>query len=197
MILPWHIRWLMLAGLGLALFMAGWAKGVAHEQRTQLDAQRDAAVQIVQVERKQAAVSQQVVQRHEAGRARDRMVTKTIEREVIRYVQATSNNDCRIDRDWLRLHTAAVMSADPDSPRVADATATSATAGDVLATDASNYAACHETTRQLVDLQAWLQAQQLAAGEDSAQDSLALIGGGSRWAAIQSPDHEPHDTASN
>lgn len=94
---------------------------------------------------------------------------RTIEKEVIRYVQKNSDKQCIInDHDWLRIRAQSVRAHNRAIGIQQPATIThgsteTATSYDrdaeVLAEDAANIETCTETAKQLFDLQTWVKTQ--------------------------------------
>ncbi|MGQ5524244.1 hypothetical protein ACUHMQ_13435 [Chitinimonas sp. PSY-7] len=158
-LIPWPYRLVALAGLVLALAAFAYLRGRLDEQASHLATKLDQLVGVVRIERQQIDISQQVAASHEQGRAQDRILYKTIEKEVIRYVANPDHTACRLDRGWVQQHDAAALSALPAATGSADATASDLTSDDALVTVTGNYAACQDNARQLTDLQAWIRQQ--------------------------------------
>lgn len=163
-ILPWPYR--LLASLALIAVLAGAAylQGRRHEQDSQLRDQVDSVLRVVRIERAQQAITNQVAAAHEQGRAADRIVYKTIEREVIRYVANPDHAVCRLDAGWVQLHDAAALSHIPDPAHSVDAAPSGLTSDDAIGTIVDNYGACQDNARRLADLQGWVRAQQGLSG---------------------------------
>ena len=158
-LLPWPYRWLALVGLTLAFGGVGYLRGRLDEQASHLATKLDQLVGVVRIERQQADISQQVAVAHEKDRAQDRVIYKTIEKEVIRYVANPDHTACRLDRGWVQQHDAAALSTLPAATSSADATTSDLTSNDALVAITGNYAACQDNARQLTDLQAWIRQQ--------------------------------------
>lgn len=159
-LIPWPYR--LLAALALISLLAGFAylQGRRHEQDSQLQGQIDSVLRVVRIERAQQAVSNQVSVAHEQGRAADRIVYRTIEKELIRYVANPDHAACELDRGWVQLHDAAALSRIPDPAGIADAAPSGLTADDALGTVVENYGACQDNARRLADLQGWVIRQE-------------------------------------
>lgn len=93
---------------------------------------------------------------------------KTIEKEVIKYVEKHSDKRCVVDdADWLRIRADAVREHNQaigiqrpatvvnDTARAADSGAYTSD-GQVLAEDVSNFKTCAGNAKRLKDLQAWI-----------------------------------------
>ncbi|NOH61142.1 hypothetical protein [Vibrio sp. RE88] len=94
---------------------------------------------------------------------------RTIEKEVIKYVQKNSDKQCVVnDADWLRIradavraHNRAIGIQQPST--VSDGATKTATSyerdAEVLAEDVANIQTCAENAQQLLSLQIWITAQ--------------------------------------
>lgn len=156
-LVPWYYRLLALLALAAALVGFGFVKGLDYASDQTAKTERAALQTIIVVERKQASQVASAAAAHEAKRAETRTIYKTIEKEVIRYVQ-TVPPACQLSAGWVRLHDAAALSAVPAAPSEPDAQPSGFTDVDGLVTVVGNYEACNETRQQLVDLQAWLRS---------------------------------------
>src|SRR3990167_2482120 len=119
------------------------------------DYQVEQAKEAVKVVVKQGEVTERVVTKFIKGQERVRIITNTIEKEVVRYENTTNCLDVR----WGRLHDAAATRTLPTAPGPADAAAGAPTAFASIETVSSNYAACHRNTDKLTALQEWLAEQ--------------------------------------
>ncbi|QDQ26694.1 hypothetical protein FNU76_10145 [Chitinimonas arctica] len=158
-LIPWPYRILAMGLLCVALFAAGYVKGARAEQLAAVAADRDSMLRVVKIERRQAAVSNAIAVAHETGRTRDRLVYRTIEKEIIRYVANPARLVARLDRSWVCQHDAGALSGLPDTACILDASASDFTSDDALRVLVRNYEAAKENERQLIDLQAWIRAQ--------------------------------------
>ena len=158
-LIPWPYRMAAVVALVVAVFTTGWVKGAQHEQQNTLRAQMVAQSRVMAVERKQNAITHQVAEQHEAAAERIRTVYRTVNREVIRYVQSPDHPVCRLDAGWVQYHDAAAVPAAADAARQPDDPAASATTDDALQTVVANYETCHLNAQRLSDLQSWVMAQ--------------------------------------
>ena len=134
-------------------FLGGWtSNGWRHEA-----GEKKAVEQVRKVEQTQQTLSANIASAVETQREQTRVVYRTINREVIKYVQSSRPADCRLDAEWVRLHNAAAMSS---VPATASQPARSASATDAIVTVTGNYESCHETADRLRGLQSWVRAQQ-------------------------------------
>lgn len=158
--IPWPYRVLAIALLATALVGFGYVKGLERAAAAADKADVHALQGVIKTGRKQQAVTASVAAEHEAKREQDRVIYRTINHEVIRYVQAsTPAARCQLDVGWLRLHDAAALSTIPGSPGESDAPPSGISASDALETIVGNYETGNETRQQLIDLQHWITEQ--------------------------------------
>lgn len=117
--------------------------------------QATAAVAVVV---KRGAVTERIVTQYIKVAAKTQVVTNTIEKEVLKYVE-TNPGSC-LDRQWGRLHDAAALDTVPDAPSVADGTSGAPTAAAAIQTITYNYGACQRNADKLTALQAWVRAME-------------------------------------
>lgn len=96
---------------------------------------------------------------------------KTIEKKVIKYVQAHKDQRCIAnDAEWLHIRAESVRehnSAIGVQPSASGADGSTETAsdyqyrsdGEILSEDVANFHTCAENARQLLDLQTWIKSQ--------------------------------------
>lgn len=161
-ILPFPYRLFILALLSAALIGFGYVKGLEHAAVDAAKTEIRAAKGTIKTMRAQQAVSASASAAHELVRIQTRTVYKTIDREVIRYVQASAPA-CRLPAGFVRLHDAAATASIPAAPGESDARPSAITDTDALGIIAGNYETCTETRQQLIDLQGWVRAQQALA----------------------------------
>lgn len=158
---PWYYRLLALLALAVALFGFGFLKGCQYEQRAALQAENTNLQRVIKVERRQQSITASAAAAREETRAASRIVYRTVDREVIKYVQASATDTrCLLDARWVQLHDAAALARFPDASSESDATPSGIAAVDSLATITSNYETCNDTRAQLIDLQTWLRQQE-------------------------------------
>ncbi|HPA92199.1 MAG TPA: hypothetical protein PLN35_20780 [Quisquiliibacterium sp.] len=110
----------------------------------------------LRVEQRLRAETDRLAADLEAARAQRQIVTRTITREVPRYVRepAPACADAGLHAGGFRvLHDAAAAGVVPDPARVADAPAVGAAAA--AGTIADNYAACLDWRAQVIGWQQW------------------------------------------
>lgn len=156
-LIPW---WRYIAGaLILALVVGGiYAKGRNDEARAWKG--KEAERQLAEAKRRVALQAQvdTLASDLEAARAARQVITRTITREVPRYVQSPPPQcaDSGLHAGGFRvLHDAAAGGVVPDAARLADAPAVDARAA--ADTIASNYGVCLEWREQVIGWQRWYQ----------------------------------------
>ena len=151
-------NWQRFAAYGVvALFALSAAFGFGfHRGVKQLwDYQVEQANQAVAIVVKQGEVTERVVTKYIKGQERVRVITNTIEKEIVRYENTTNCLDVR----WGRLHDAAATRTLPSAPGPADATTGAPTAFAAIETVSDNYAACNRNADKLEALQGWVGEQ--------------------------------------
>lgn len=153
------------AGAALAFILAvpfvdhaGYQRGKNDEITAQEGRNAVAYVQAQEKTAKAADVSDTVGTKVETETAKERVVTKTLIREVIKYVPASADAQCVVPVGFVRLHdqAAAGLLPDPASAAGEPADAPSGVAlSAVGATVAENYGACREDAERLKGWQAW------------------------------------------
>lgn len=150
-------------GLRLALlavwFVAGYTTGLRHEQqRQQAEASRQWVAQI-RKERKSTQITVQAEANSAARQERQRVIYRTIEKEVVRY-EAMPVEHVDLPGAWRVRHDAAATAMPlPDSTAGLDAAAQPVADTAALDVVTGNYATCNAIAGQLTELQAWVQAQ--------------------------------------
>ncbi len=143
-----------------------------------LDARRDAArlerqLAVVRAEslaQAQRAVAQQSRQialgavvgaRAETEARRQRELTRTLNQEISRHVDAVADDACAVPVGFVRLHDAAAsggLPAVPDSTGRPDGAPSGVALSDVTRAVVDNYGSARENASQLIALQDWVQA---------------------------------------
>jgi len=159
MIPPALIKPLIFAGIVVVIFAAGWFKGNAHGTQKLTDYQGKQAIESVRIVTRQGAVTERVVKEYLTTAAKTKVVTETIEKDVIRYVESKPLTlSCTLDATWVRLHDAAAGSL-PNASASTDDPATGPTAATALPTITGNYRTYQEVADRLRGLQAWVKGQ--------------------------------------
>jgi hypothetical protein len=148
------------AGAALLIgFAGGWQLRDLIADRAEL---KQVKREIVYRDRTQV-VTREVAAKTQAAEERVRTVTRTIVREVPRYVTREADAHCIVPRGFVRLHDAAAQSVVPVPAGEPDDAPSGVELSAVAGTVADNYGACHETAERLTGLQAWVRAQEALA----------------------------------
>ena len=153
-------NWARLAIYGLVIVMAlgtaaGWGFHLGIKKLW--DYQVEQAKQAVKIIVKQGEVTERVVTKYVKVKAKAEVIEKTVEKEVIRYVD--KNPGYCLDPDWGRLHdasTGAVPKAGPEP----DGEGGAPTAAEALQTVTQNNARCIRTADRLDAIQDWVREQE-------------------------------------
>lgn len=144
---------LLIAGVLAATAGWGYMKGVERLYEYQGKQATMAARVIV----KQGEVTERIVDRFVKVQGATRVVTQTVEKEVVRYVE-TNPGPC-LDVQWRRLHDSAAANTLPETASKPDGAIGAPTAAEAIEAVTASYAACHRTADKLDGLQAWVKAQ--------------------------------------
>lgn len=144
---------LLIAGAAAACAGWGYMKGVERLYTYQADQARQAVKIVV----KQGEATERVVVRYVKVRGATQVITQTVEKEVLRYVD-TNPGSC-LDHRWGVLHDAAAANTLPPTPGPTDGASGAPKAAEALQAVTDSYAACHRTADRLDALQAWVRAQ--------------------------------------
>ncbi len=148
-------RWLVGAAALMALLLMARMHWIQQGREQIL---RESAAAVVKIVEKQGKVTERVVTRYIKVAGETKVITNTIEKEVIKY--ATANLDqCVLSNAFVVLHDSAAVGSIPSAARAIDGSASGVKTSDSLPTVTSNYATCHETAIRLKALQAWISEQ--------------------------------------
>ena len=153
-------NWSRIAIYGLVIVGAlGAAAGVGYHQGVKRlwTYQAEQAKEAVKIVVKQGKVTERVVTKYITIRAKAEVVERTVEKEVIRYVDKNPGH-C-LDPLWRRLHDASTGTV-PDPASGTDDPGGAPTAAEALETVTQNNARCIRTADRLDALQEWVREQQ-------------------------------------
>lgn len=141
-------KWVAIGVVVVAAFALGWDLGSGKVQAEWATANAKAQETAIQKERQDQQVSDVVGSKVAAEAVKERVVYKTLIKEVPKYVES----DCDLSSGFRVFHDAAATAAlpDPGAPR---ADAAPIKAQDVAATVAENYESCRDNERRLEALQ--------------------------------------------
>ena len=117
------------------------------------------AVEAVRIITKRGEVTEKIVTRYIKVKGETQVVEKTIEKEVIRYVDANLDR-FPLSRGAVVLHDSAAANTVPDTALSTDGTASGVEAAALVKTASENYAEYHKTADRMRALQAWVLEQQ-------------------------------------
>ena len=150
-----QLRLAIAAVVAILLAGAGWKGYTMGRDSVQRawDAEKAAMVlAATEAQRKQQATADQVAEQVAQSARRDRVVYRTITKEVARV-----SNDCPLSADFRMLHDAAATATVPDFG-AAGTDAAAVAAQDVAETVIENYEACMDNARLLEALQTIIRA---------------------------------------
>lgn len=107
-------RLLLYAAVAAAVLGVAWFHGYTRGELKLADYKAAQATEAVKIVVKQGAVTQKVLTRYVEVAGETNTVTKTVEKEVIRYVD--QNPGLCLDADWRRLHDDAARNTVPGAP---------------------------------------------------------------------------------
>lgn len=142
--------------LGALATAAGW--GYHRGVKKLWDYQVEQAQQAVKIIVKQGTVTERIVTEYIEIEGKTRTITNTIEKEVIRYVEAGLDR-CPLSRGAVELHDTAAANTLPDPARSVDAAASGLETAALTKACTENYAEYHRTAARLTALQKWILQQ--------------------------------------
>lgn len=140
-----------------AAFICGWAVNGWRIGETVAESEAQRAQDTIKIERLNTEKSQTVARLHAAEAAAQVVKTRTVTKEVIKYVQNPDAGDCELSNDWVRIHddSAGVPTDTEAASRAADTTGKPKTDVDALVAITDNYAVCLTNAIRLKALQEW------------------------------------------
>ena len=150
----WAIIGILVAAAALAGFVKGNAYGTA-KLDSFIGKQATEALRIAVVRDKATA---RIITKYIKVAGATRVVTNTIEKEVIRY-EAANLDACPLSAGARSLHDGAANNTVPDSSSTADGTPTGLKTAALVKTCPENYATYHQSADRLRSLQEWVRAQ--------------------------------------
>lgn len=150
-------KWAVIALLVLSFGVACWVKGNQHGTAKLTDYIGKQAIEKARIAKARDIVTEKVVTKYIAVQGKTKVVTNTIEKEVVRYAEA--NPGLCLDARWRVLHDDAAANRLPSPGLQPDATSGAPKAAEALEGVTENYAACHRTADRLDALQSWVRSQ--------------------------------------
>lgn len=156
-VLPGWTKYLALAVLVAGVWGHGWftATRSAHEKETERRIKEEAHYQIALANHANAsanAIAEYERKLAEASRSR------TIVKEVPRYITVEADRACVVPRGFVRLHDAVAQGVLPGAPDGTDDAAADVEISTVAGTVIDNYGSCKEDRARLEALQSWVRS---------------------------------------
>ena len=141
----------------IATFAAGWSVNGWRIGEDIAAAEAQRARDTIEIERLNAENANEVAARHAAEAAAQVVKTRTITKEVIKYVQSPDAGQCDLSDDWVRIHNESPgVSTTTETPsRTDDTPREPKNDVDALVTITDNYAICQANATKLQALQKW------------------------------------------
>ena len=153
-------KWGVIGVLCAALFGFGWVKGNQHGTEKLTKYQGEQAVASIKVITRQGVATERVVTEFVKVKGKTETVTKTVEKEVIKYVESKPLTlACQLDNRWVRLHDSAAAGSIPPPAAGDDAASGGVSAAEALPSITGNYARAISNKNRLTFCQAWVREQ--------------------------------------
>lgn len=144
---------------GLSLGFAIWFHGYMTGDDNLTEYKGKQATEAVSIVVKQGKVTEKVITEYVTVTVpKTEVVTRTIEKEVIRYETAKLDT-CPLSVAAVSLHDSAAANTVPDPARSIDGTPSGIETSALTKTATENYALCHQTANRLRALQEWVTEQ--------------------------------------
>ncbi len=156
--IPLPYKLLAIGALLIGVFIFGYMKGSAYAEAELARFAAKASEQVAELERKNSAISTQVVTEYV-----DR--TNTIREKEYVYLDAAKNsvpNQSVMSNGWVFTHDISASAGDADATRSSDASPSAVKDTDALIGIIRNYAICQSNSVQLVELQRWISENKMA-----------------------------------
>ena len=151
-------KWGVIAALVAAFGGWAWFEGNEHGTEKLTKYIGEQAVEATKINTARQVVTERVITKYVKVQGETKLVTETIEKEVVKYAQA--NRTFTLDREWRGLHDrAAANTLSSPAARVDGAVGTAPTAAEAITTVTGNYARANRTADTLDALQSWVREQ--------------------------------------
>lgn len=150
-------KWGVIALLVGAFGAWSWFKGNEHGTAKLTEYIGKQAIEAVRINTARIVATERVRTVYVKVAGETKVVTETVEKEVVKYAEA--NPGYCLDIGWRRLHDAAADNAIPGAGPGDDGSGGAPKASAAIGTVTANYAACHRTADRLDALQNWVRAQ--------------------------------------
>ncbi len=159
----------------MVAFLAGWtiqgwksdaviAEMQASADKAAKEAQAEAQAKTDQINELQDKLASTIAQKQALESQEAEVVTRTITKKVIEYVQSPNAGKCDLPNDWVRVHDAAALGVSPtedaETPGGTNDAASGITDVEALEVTTNNYATCNAIATRLRNLQLWAKGLQ-------------------------------------
>lgn len=138
-----------------------YGKIIAENENKALNLHIQAVNEKLELDRAYRKNEQIIIELAEVRKEKQKVLTKVINNDVIKYVQSPIAGKCDIPNEWVRIHDAATIGSeylqgDTSPAAIANAVAPTVTDADAIIVIADNYGTCNEIRNNLIDLQSWV-----------------------------------------
>lgn len=164
--IPLPYKLLAIGAALVGVFIFGYMKGSAYAEAELARFSAKANAQVAELERKNSAISTQVVTEYV-----DRVNTIREKEYVYRDIAKNSvpaQHD--MSNGWVYTHDASATGSDADATRGSDASPSGIKDNEALFTIISNYSRCMQNSQQLIGLQQWINDNKRAVDEVNAKE---------------------------
>ncbi len=161
------IKLILLIVAAAGAFFAGWQVNawryqakISDMQNKALESAKKAENDARKIEELNRHITNKIDENNALKAQKQKIVTKTINREVVKYVKSDTPK-CDLSNNWVQLHDAAAsgrVSEISDSASESNAEAPKVTDDQAIITVTENYATCQEVRQQLESLQEWVKS---------------------------------------
>lgn len=150
-------RLALYAALAALVLGATWMHGLFTGREALTNYKAEEATRAARISERRGKATERVVIKYIKVAGETQVVTRTVEKEVVRY--ADSNPGSCLDAGWAGLHNDAAANRLPGTAPGPDEAGGAPRAAEALSTVTRNYAACHRTADRLDALQNWVNEQ--------------------------------------
>ena len=149
-----------IASAGATWKILDWKHGkqIAEMENAAWQAQVDNLNQKNAIDLANNQVATAIAEAYELRNKKHEIVTKYINKEVIKYVQSDIAGKCDLPNQWVRLHDSAArnrITGNTDTTTEPNDLSSGVTDVEVLGVVTDNYQSCHKIRNQLIELQEW------------------------------------------
>ena len=163
---PYILLFVAVLSAGSTWQIQNWHYGkiIAESKNQQWNNHLQAVNTKIELDREAQAKEQALLELQEVKKKKNKIHTKIVTKEVIKYVQSPSAGKLIIPDEWVRIHdTAAIgpeyLQGEPVAATKPNDSATKITDIETLEIVTNNYSSYHEIYNQLIDLQDWVKLQ--------------------------------------